>query len=97
MVRKSLGFGDEIVELLSAIEDLLDVVVHDDLGLVELRLKLGQRVCLGGVLEFGQIGGDLREVNRVIVLRRPFRAGDLLTGGEENEEGRKGERMHSYV
>ena len=86
MVRKSLGFGDEIVELLSAIENLLDVVVHDDFGLVELRLKFSQRVCLGGVLKLGQIGGHLRKVNRVIVLRRPFRAGDLLTGGEEKEE-----------
>jgi len=69
--RKGIGSLHEVIQLLSALEDRLDCLVQDNLGLIELLLNAHDRVRLTRVLVFLDVDVDLGEGyrGRIRVLR----------------------------
>lgn len=59
LVAEPVALGYEVVNLLAALEDALDSLVEDNLGLVELLLDLEYAVGLLGVLVLGEVVAQL--------------------------------------
>lgn len=59
LVAEPITLGHEIIDLLATLQDALDGLVEDNLGLVELLLDLEDAVGLLGVLVLGQVVAQL--------------------------------------
>lgn len=71
LVAEAVALGDEVVDLLAALQHALDGLVQDDLGLVELPLDLHDAVGLVRVLVLGEVFLELGHRDAVLARRGP--------------------------